>query len=116
MQQQRRHAVDLISPSGGPPQPPLQPQARKEKEKRQPCQDCRQLQDILESARQVRAIAGRVGGEGGAFPALRRSGEAAKARHSGKPRVAFPTIRRLLIHMSCAMNLRNIKCNGIHVM
>ena len=37
-----------------------------------------------------------------------------QATHSGKPRVAYPTIKRLLIHRSCAMILTNLlECHDI---
>ena len=37
-----------------------------------------------------------------------------QSTHAGKPQVAYPTVKRLLIHTLCAMNLQKyFECHGI---
>ena len=55
-----------------------------------------------ESGREVRASR-----QGSAILVRRSTHADPRATHAGKPRAAYPTITRLLIHVFCAMNLEN---------
>ena len=45
---------------------------------------------------------------------MRSSAPALQATQAGKPRPAYPTVKRLLSHTLCAINLQNLfECHGI---